>query len=392
MEPKLSQRDPRLTLSLIGFGALRAQVGATAAAGAAYVFYNDPLDPADEWTEQAILTAPVPESMANVGFSVGLSGDLAIAGAWQEDTAAGADAGAVYVYGRSGTTWTYQATLTPSDGAAGDRFGTSVALSEGTALVGAHYEETSSVKGGAAYFFPPSMLPVELTSFAATADGGAVVLSWTTASETNNAGFEVEHRSGDAAGTAMSSVWQRLAFVEGRGTAVEAQTYGFRAEGLAPGTHRFRLKQVDYDGVFEYSPEVEVVVEVPRRLALEAPGTWAHSLAMANLCESACNIIGANGLLARVGCYYHDIGKVLTPQYYVENQARGRRVVGRADQCIERLQRFLRHFLIACDVGNLLVISQGLEIIGVIDFLMPRVQFDKPVEREDGFIIAIILE
>ena len=50
-----------------------------------------------------------------------------------------------------------------------------------------------------------------------------------------------------------------------------------------------------------------------RRLALEAPGTWAHSLAMANLCESACNIIGANGLLARVGCYYHDIGKLASP-------------------------------------------------------------------------------
>ncbi|MEO6055426.1 MAG: HDIG domain-containing metalloprotein, partial [Gemmatimonadales bacterium] len=50
-----------------------------------------------------------------------------------------------------------------------------------------------------------------------------------------------------------------------------------------------------------------------RRLALEAPGTWAHSLAMANLCESACNIIGANGLLARVGCYYHDVGKLTAP-------------------------------------------------------------------------------
>ncbi len=60
-----------------------------------------------------------------------------------------------------------------------------------------------------------------------------------------------------------------------------------------------------------------------RRLALEAPGTWAHSLAMANLCESACNIIGANGLLARVGCYYHDIGKLTTPGYFVENQGGG---------------------------------------------------------------------
>ncbi|HEX3274247.1 MAG TPA: HDIG domain-containing protein [Gemmatimonadales bacterium] len=60
-----------------------------------------------------------------------------------------------------------------------------------------------------------------------------------------------------------------------------------------------------------------------RRLALEAPGTWAHSLAMANLCESACNIIGANGLLARVGCYYHDIGKLSAPGFFVENQGGG---------------------------------------------------------------------
>ncbi len=60
-----------------------------------------------------------------------------------------------------------------------------------------------------------------------------------------------------------------------------------------------------------------------RRLALEAPGTWAHSVSMANLCESACSGIGANGLLARVGCYYHDIGKLQRPQYFVENQARG---------------------------------------------------------------------
>jgi putative nucleotidyltransferase with HDIG domain len=60
-----------------------------------------------------------------------------------------------------------------------------------------------------------------------------------------------------------------------------------------------------------------------RRLALEAPGTWAHSLAMASLCESACNIIGANGLLARVGCYYHDIGKLASPSHFVENQGGG---------------------------------------------------------------------
>lgn len=60
-----------------------------------------------------------------------------------------------------------------------------------------------------------------------------------------------------------------------------------------------------------------------RRLATEAPGTYAHSIAMANLCEAACNAIGANGLLARVGCYYHDVGKVKKPHFFVENQRPG---------------------------------------------------------------------
>ncbi|HJS46511.1 MAG TPA: HDIG domain-containing protein, partial [Gemmatimonadales bacterium] len=58
-----------------------------------------------------------------------------------------------------------------------------------------------------------------------------------------------------------------------------------------------------------------------RRLATEAPGTYAHSLMLANMCEAAADAIGANGLLARVGCYYHDVGKLRRPQYYVENQA-----------------------------------------------------------------------
>ena len=58
-----------------------------------------------------------------------------------------------------------------------------------------------------------------------------------------------------------------------------------------------------------------------RRLSLEAPGTFAHTLASAQLAEQACNAIGANGLLARVGAYYHDVGKVARPPYFVENQS-----------------------------------------------------------------------
>ncbi|HJU74373.1 MAG TPA: HDIG domain-containing protein [Gemmatimonadaceae bacterium] len=60
-----------------------------------------------------------------------------------------------------------------------------------------------------------------------------------------------------------------------------------------------------------------------RRLSLEAPGTFAHTLATAQLAEQACAAIGANGLLVRVGAYYHDIGKVTRPPYFVENQSDG---------------------------------------------------------------------
>jgi hypothetical protein len=60
-----------------------------------------------------------------------------------------------------------------------------------------------------------------------------------------------------------------------------------------------------------------------RRLAQQAPGTFNHSLQVATLAEAAADAIGANGLLARVGAYYHDIGKIHKPQYFVENQTGG---------------------------------------------------------------------
>jgi hypothetical protein len=59
---------------------------------------------------------------------------------------------------------------------------------------------------------------------------------------------------------------------------------------------------------------------VLKRLALEAPGTYHHSISVGNLSEAAAEAIGANALLARVGCYYHDIGKVEVPEYFIENQ------------------------------------------------------------------------
>ncbi len=60
-----------------------------------------------------------------------------------------------------------------------------------------------------------------------------------------------------------------------------------------------------------------------RRLSREAPGTYAHSINLANLVEAACDAIGADAVLGRVGAYYHDVGKLERPQYFIENQPKG---------------------------------------------------------------------
>jgi hypothetical protein len=123
-----------------------------------------------------------------------------------------------------------------------------------------------------------AVLPVELASFSATVDGSRVNLTWSTASETNNSGFEIEHAcvtcseqapSSDLATVAENYEWKRLDFVEGYGTTSEPKTYSFSTPELEPGRHAFRLKQVDFDGAFEYSQVVEETVEIPGRFVLE---------------------------------------------------------------------------------------------------------------------------
>jgi len=57
-----------------------------------------------------------------------------------------------------------------------------------------------------------------------------------------------------------------------------------------------------------------------KKLAMEAPGTFSHSLLIGSIAEAAAEVIGRNGLLCRVGAYYHDIGKINKPNYFVENQ------------------------------------------------------------------------
>lgn len=114
-----------------------------------------------------------------------------------------------------------------------------------------------------------ALLPVELASFNALSVGDdQVELQWATASETGNAGFEVQHR------TASQNSWRELGFVGSKaagGTTSEAKSYRFRAEGLEVGTHQFRLKQVDLDGTAHHHDPVTVSLQLQEALRLHVP-------------------------------------------------------------------------------------------------------------------------
>ncbi|MEI6157543.1 MAG: HDIG domain-containing metalloprotein, partial [Atribacterota bacterium] len=71
---------------------------------------------------------------------------------------------------------------------------------------------------------------------------------------------------------------------------------------------------------FRLSELVNPTHPLLKRLMMEAPGTYSHSLMMANLAEAAAEAIGANSLLVRAGAYYHDIGKIKRPYFFIENQ------------------------------------------------------------------------
>ncbi len=94
-------------------------------------------------------------------------------------------------------------------------------------------------------------LPVNLIFFNAKASNQEISLSWSTAQEVNNKGFEVQ-RSDD------SNSWETVSFINGHGTTNIIQSYSFEDNNPYNGVNYYRLKQVDYDGAFEYSKIVEV--------------------------------------------------------------------------------------------------------------------------------------
>jgi hypothetical protein len=129
-------------------GANFDDVGANSNQGSAYVFVRS----GSTWSQQAQLTASDGAGGDVFGGSVALDGDTALVGASQDDASA-VDQGSAYVFVRSGTTWSQQAKLTAADGAAADRFGASVALSDHTALIGADLDDVGASNQGSAYVF-----------------------------------------------------------------------------------------------------------------------------------------------------------------------------------------------------------------------------------------------
>jgi hypothetical protein len=121
------------------------------ASGSAYVFVRS----GTSWTLQAKLTAADAAADDNFGTSVSISGDSALVGAHQDDD--GGDAsGSAYVFARSGTSWAQQAKLTAADGAASDQFGVSVSVSGESAVVGAVFDDDAGNSSGSAYVFARS--------------------------------------------------------------------------------------------------------------------------------------------------------------------------------------------------------------------------------------------
>ena len=134
-------------------GAFVDDTPAGAGAGSVYVFTRSGM----AWLLQAKLTAGDGAANDRFGVSVALSGDTALVGAPGDDTPAGANAGSAYVFTRSGTLWSQQQRLNADDGAANDGFGSSVALSGDTALMGAPFDNTSAgADAGSAYVFTRS--------------------------------------------------------------------------------------------------------------------------------------------------------------------------------------------------------------------------------------------
>ncbi len=112
-----------------------------------------------------------------------------------------------------------------------------------------------------------TIIPVELISFTASVSGNKVSLNWSTATEINNRGFDIERQSTNQP-INQSSQWEKVGYAAGFGTTTEPKSYKFTDDKATAGKYSYRLKQIDFNGAFKYSNEIEVNVELPLQFSL----------------------------------------------------------------------------------------------------------------------------
>ena len=153
--------------------------------------------------------------------------------------------GAIFLSTNNGTSWIdYGLTGPPT---------TCIAIdSNGYVWAGAHQDGVYRTAG--------RTVPVELASFSAEVNGNNVLLKWITATEINNQGFQVERQK---AQKDRNDYWEIIGFVNGNGTTSELQLYSYTDTEVLSGNYQYRLKQIDYDGSFEYSKIIEAEIGTP---------------------------------------------------------------------------------------------------------------------------------
>lgn len=117
-----------------------------------------------------------------------------------------------------------------------------------------------------------AVIPVELLAFNARETTSGILLSWTTATETNNRGFEIERllraESGNQQQGLDNDGWIKAGYVEGNGTTTQPHTYTFTDNSVSRGYYSYRLKQIDFDGSFTYSGTIEINLNAPMQFSL----------------------------------------------------------------------------------------------------------------------------
>ncbi|MDZ7625291.1 MAG: T9SS type A sorting domain-containing protein [Ignavibacteriaceae bacterium] len=152
--------------------------------------------------------------------------------------------------------------MTGSDNFKVGAYGTSVGMPAGSIMDEFRFYNRALDAAEVAATWNITIVPVELTSFTASVVGSDVKLLWETASELNNSGFSIERKY-------SNTEFMEVGFVPGFGTTSEPKSYSFSDQNLRNGVYSYRLKQIDFDGTFTYSDEVEVEVIAPASFSLD---------------------------------------------------------------------------------------------------------------------------